>query len=145
MQTNPKTPLNHLHAAADAQHRQPAPLCPIEQRKFHGVTFRGIAPARRKIIPASQHQSANVCPCAQLQRYFEYIRNANGVSPHAARNRGQAWSRQSRRSPYSGTVDTRWVMATSFIQLSANLRPADAATCLTARKTAACILNRSEG
>ncbi|MGA2256321.1 MAG: hypothetical protein ABSG53_16855, partial [Thermoguttaceae bacterium] len=57
VQTNPKTLLNHLHAAADAQHRKPAPLCPIEQGEFHGVTFRGIAPARRKVIPTGQHQS----------------------------------------------------------------------------------------
>lgn len=87
-QSNPKTLLNHLHAAADAQHRKPAPLCPIEQGKFHGVTFRGIAPARRKVIPAGQHQSANGRSRAQLRRYFEYIRKCYRSQPA---RRQEAW------------------------------------------------------
>ena len=88
VQTNSKTLLNHLHAAADAQHREPAPLCPFKQGKLRGVTFRGIAPARRKVIPAGQHQSANGRPCAQLQRYFEYIRKRQR---REAARRQEAW------------------------------------------------------
>jgi hypothetical protein len=55
-QRDSETVLNHLHAATNAQNREPAPLSPIEQGIFDGVAFRGIAAQPRKIVTASQHQ-----------------------------------------------------------------------------------------
>src|SRR5271156_4892952 len=51
-QRNCETLLNNLHAATNAQDRDPAPLCQIEQSIFDGVAFRGIAAQHRKIVTA---------------------------------------------------------------------------------------------
>ncbi|MGA7222937.1 MAG: hypothetical protein WBX16_08770 [Candidatus Acidiferrales bacterium] len=73
MQPNSATLLNHLHAATNAQDRQPALLCQIEQGILDGVAFWGIAAQRSKIVTAGQHQPGNAGPLAQGKSHLGHV------------------------------------------------------------------------
>ena len=118
LERDPEAVLDDLHTPRQTPRtRQALPLAEIQQRVLDLVPFGSIAAIGREVVAPPLNTIPWIAPLAQSSsEAAARLGIGTGSRSQAKKNLAQAWSRQSRRSPYRGSIATRCVMAIAFMR-----------------------------